>query len=889
MARRRRARIAALVALVLAAALTEIVASDAMQRELTLSFTSEAQAGSELPVNGSFVFDGSTSDIARQLYLRHAAGDSIDKCVPNTIPAAVTARLAPLNVSFDNLPGLLQRALLWDSGYVISPENDAVQIWTLGGRSMANLAISKVEFDTAGCTALDCSQPDDTTYNANEYCTGTQMLTAAKCLMDNFDSDTSSHLAMWSDGGDSDMVPEIRAVMHGWLDSSTNDSYLLYAVHTMTVDVEPAYGTCNKGGYGSLVVPCYPMSNTSADIVAVMSAPVATPWMTTWIKQYQPTSDTTVNSESDSDGGGFNLWLLGPILLSAVVASILIAFAVFRKRRRLVSVYFQRNSPAESECDSSRKSKPSGPLAAPRQRENRTSLRRTEQETIGEFNRTLRLPGEDDSPVAEPSPVSEEILPRPRRNTAPASRAAAQPSRGVQTNAPASRRGTVPAVYSSPPRARAQSTTHTASPERAQSSRRTSTPATRQSSARRSAATERQSSTRTSPVRPSSARESNSARRQSPVLASTRPSSARSSRRPFARAFSPSSRSQSEVWSDRRHQATTPRDHLPTLRESASMSPILEFMPSIRDSIQADRESIPALRETFCRYSATDNVQYTLTTDSNLIGKRIAWERIELGRLLSRGAFGEVWACRYAGKRVAVKRLLQTRKHTFLETEKFMNEIQLTASLNHPNIVRFIGVTWSSLENLAMVEEYLPRGDLQNYLKRSGDLMTWARDKIDMAIGIARAIDYLHSRQVIHRDIKARNILLTKRLQPKLIDFGTSRLWEPNDMSAGVGTPFWTAPEVLESSEYTEKADIYSFGVLLTELDTCEAPYHNTLGVNGEKMKPFHVLKEVVDGTLRPSLSTGCPQRICKAADACFQHDPDLRPSASELVRMLEG
>ncbi|KAG4245116.1 hypothetical protein PC116_g7043 [Phytophthora cactorum] len=137
-----------------------------------------------------------------------------------------------------------------------------------------------------------------------------------------------------------------------------------------------------------------------------MSAPVATPWMTTWIKQYQPTSDTTVNSESDSDGGGFNLWLLGPILLSAVVASILIAFAVFRKRRRLVSVYFQRNSPAESECDSSRKSKPSGPLAAPRQRENRTSLRRTEQETIGEFNRTLRLPGEDDSPVAEPSPLS---------------------------------------------------------------------------------------------------------------------------------------------------------------------------------------------------------------------------------------------------------------------------------------------------------------------------------------------------------------------------------------------------------------------------------------------------------------------------------------------------
>ncbi|KAG7384803.1 hypothetical protein PHYPSEUDO_002189 [Phytophthora pseudosyringae] len=891
MARRRRARLAALVAVVSAATLTDLVASDAMPRELSLSFTSEAQAGSELPANDSFVFDGSTSDVARQLFLRHAAGDSIDQSVPNTVPAAVTARLAPLNVSFDNLPGLLQRALLWDSGYVISPENDAVQIWTLGGRSMAHLAISEVEFDTTGCTALNCSQPDGTSYKANRFCTGTQMLTAAKCLMDNFASDASSHLAMWSDGGDPDMTPQIRAMMHGWLDSSTNASYLLYAVHTMTADSEPAYGTCNTGGYGSLVVPCYPMSNTSADIVAVMSAPVASPWVTTWLKQYQPTSDTIVSSDSDSDGSGFNLWLLGPIILAAVLASILIFFAVFRKRRRLRSVYWQRDSPADSDCGSSRKSKPSGPLAAPRQRDNRTSLRRTEQETIGEFNRTLHLPGEDDSPVEEPSPVMEEVLPRPRQNTAPPVRgptAAARGSRPVgQTDVPAIRRDTKPAAHSSAPGSRTQAT-----------ARRTSTPAAHQSSARTCAAEGHPPSARTSApaARPASARSSNPAPRQSSARSSARPASARSAapaaRPSSARTFTPTSRSKSEVWSDKpsvRSHMPAARDHLPTLRESASMSPTRESMPSIRDSIQADRESIPALRETFCRYSAVDNVQYTLTTDSNLTGKRIAWERIELGRLLSRGAFGEVWACRYAGKKVAVKRLLQTKKHTFQETEKFTNEIQLTASLNHPNIVRFIGVAWSSLENLAMVEEYLPRGDLQKYLKRNGDLMTWAIDKIDMAIGIARAIDYLHRREVIHRDIKARNILLTKRLQPKLIDFGTSRLWEPNDMSAGVGTPYWTAPEVLESTEYTEKADIYSFGVLLTEMDTCEAPYRNIMGANGDQMKPFHILKEVVDGKLRPRLTAGCPQRIRKAADACFQHDPELRPSASALVRLLEG
>uniref|UniRef100_H3H2F8 Protein kinase domain-containing protein n=1 Tax=Phytophthora ramorum TaxID=164328 RepID=H3H2F8_PHYRM len=817
MARRRRPRLAAtLVILVKTLSLTG--ASAAMQRELALSFTSEAQAGSALPTNDSFVFDGSTSDIARQLYLRHAAGESIDKVVPNSIPASVTARLSPLNVSYDDLPGLLQRALLWDAGYVISPENDAVQVWTLGGRSMSNLAVSKVEFDTTGCTALSCSQPDDSTYNANNFCTGTQMLTAAKCLMDDFNSDASSHLAMWSDGGDPDLVPEIRGMMHGWKDSTTNDSYLVYAVHTMGAEAEPAYGTCNQGGYGSLVVPCYPMSNTSADVVAVMAQPVATPWVTTWVKQYRPASDTTVNSESDDSDSGFNLWLLIPIILASLMATVLVIFAVVKKRRRLQTAYWQRDSPANSDCTSGRKSKPSGPLAAPQSRartQNRTSLRRTEQETIGEFNRTLRLPGDDEEPVEEPSPVIEEVLPRPRRNTAPVPGTArgAAPSSfpAVQTNARSAQR---PASQSIIADVRGQS----------------------------------------------KARTSNASKRvQSATPAAQTPLAARSS--------TPAARSQS----------------------SSSMPPTREPMASIRDSIQADRESIPAMRETFCRYSAADNVQYTLVSDSNLAGKRIAWERIELGRLLSRGAFGEVWACRYAGKRVAVKRLLQSKAPTFHETEEFTNEIQLTASLNHPNIVRFIGVAWSSLENLAMVEEYLPRGDLQKYLKRNGDLMTWARDKIYMAVGIARAIRYLHSREVIHRDIKARNVLLTKRLTPKLIDFGASRLWAPSDMSAGVGTPFWTAPEVLESTEYSEKADIYSFGVLLSELDTCEAPYHSTLGPNGEKMKPFHVLKLVMDGSLRPGLTAGCPQRIRQAADACFQRDPTLRPSASELVKLLEG
>ncbi|KAL4168819.1 hypothetical protein KRP22_012209 [Phytophthora ramorum] len=83
-----------------------------------------------------------------------------------------------------------------------------------------------------------------------------------------------------------------------------------------------------------------------------MAQPVATPWVTTWVKQYRPASDTTVNSESDDSDSGFNLWLLIPIILASLMATVLVIFAVVKKRRRLQTAYWQRDSPANSDCTS---------------------------------------------------------------------------------------------------------------------------------------------------------------------------------------------------------------------------------------------------------------------------------------------------------------------------------------------------------------------------------------------------------------------------------------------------------------------------------------------------------------------------------------------------------
>jgi mitogen-activated protein kinase kinase kinase 7 len=280
-----------------------------------------------------------------------------------------------------------------------------------------------------------------------------------------------------------------------------------------------------------------------------------------------------------------------------------------------------------------------------------------------------------------------------------------------------------------------------------------------------------------------------------------------------------------------------------------------------------------------------------LLTSEFLVGRRIPVEQLIFDKGLSKGASGEVWLCEYAGQQVAAKRLLQSREHKAEDVHEFALEIELNAHLEHPNVGAFLGVAWSSLANLTMVSEYFPLGDLQRYLKKNADLLSWARDKIYVAVGVARALQYLHgfSPPLIHRDLKSKNILLTRQLEAKLIDFGASRGRLDNTMTAGVGTPFWTAPEVLEGRRYSEQADLYSFGVVLSELDTCKIPFHDCVGTNGKKAKPFHILQEVMTGTLRPSFSEDCPPRIRRIGVVCCQHDPERRPTAAQLVEMLQG
>ncbi|KAG2789346.1 hypothetical protein Pcac1_g2092 [Phytophthora cactorum] len=247
--------------------------------------------------------------------------------------------------------------------------------------------------------------------------------------------------------------------------------------------------------------------------------------------------------------------------------------------------------------------------------------------------------------------------------------------------------------------------------------------------------------------------------------------------------------------------------------------------------------------------------------DSVVASRRVPFVDVSLVRQISSGAYGEVWLGRLRGDIIAVKRLTRERRRQVHELEVFAAEIQLMASLEHPNVLGLTGVAWNTLENMLLIMEFMELGDLQYVLQyqngdkvqvstgsNSIDEFSWASHKAKIARDISCGLQYLHSLKpiVVHRDLKSKNVLIGDNYEAKLSDFGVSRTRRGGEtMTSGVGTAYWTAPEVLAGHKYSEKADIYSLGVVLAELDTGELPFYDARTSDGDKMEAIHVLSLV--------------------------------------------
>ncbi|RLN90343.1 hypothetical protein BBJ28_00023283 [Nothophytophthora sp. Chile5] len=289
--------------------------------------------------------------------------------------------------------------------------------------------------------------------------------------------------------------------------------------------------------------------------------------------------------------------------------------------------------------------------------------------------------------------------------------------------------------------------------------------------------------------------------------------------------------------------------------------------------------------------------QTGLWNDDAIVTARVPRDRVRVDMLISRGAFGEVYSGLYDNQQVAIKMLLPETRKSVRDVNNFLAEAKMTAGMDHPRIVSFVGVAWNALSDLCVVLEYMDGGDLRTLLNKyeaSRHPVGFDREKATIALHVCHALTYLHSLSppVIHRDLKSRNILLNHALEAKLTDFGISRERLDQTMTAGVGTSLWMAPEVMLGERYDTEADMFSFGVVLSELDVHTLPYaqakRKVRDSNGRQMSDANLLQKVTTGTVRVAFSEAGPKSMADLGCACVSVEPNKRPTAAEALYKLQ-
>ncbi|KAH8958471.1 hypothetical protein BDL97_06G026500 [Sphagnum fallax] len=315
---------------------------------------------------------------------------------------------------------------------------------------------------------------------------------------------------------------------------------------------------------------------------------------------------------------------------------------------------------------------------------------------------------------------------------------------------------------------------------------------------------------------------------------------------------------------------------------------------------------------TFRQYRAQTltlrNIQKEMAKQSTIYSYhelRVATRDFHLDNKLGEGNFGVVYKGILSnGTELAIKCLKSSEQNDIGE---FLNEVALITGIKHKNLVKLIGYCVRDAQRRFLVYEYAENKNLAEALwgnQMEGDLFLDWSTRFNICVGIARGLAYLHEELqpcIIHRDIKASNILLDKNLNAKIADFGTARLF-PDDVTQVlteriVGTRGYLSPEYATCGHLTQKLDVYSFGVLLLEIisgkkvmDYNRPPKEINLCNWARSLEENNMLAYLVDerihnnGVLDIQL-----QHVIDVAFLCIQTTPENRPLMSHVLAMILG
>lgn len=266
---------------------------------------------------------------------------------------------------------------------------------------------------------------------------------------------------------------------------------------------------------------------------------------------------------------------------------------------------------------------------------------------------------------------------------------------------------------------------------------------------------------------------------------------------------------------------------------------------------------------------------------------------LRLEEILGCGSTADVHRGSWHGTDVAVKKLKNSNK---LSVE-FTREISVLLRFRHPNLVLFMGACIQ--DPPLIVSEFCAGGTLFSLLHERHDMILPWKQRLKMAIDIAKGMNFLHRKQVVHRDLKSLNLLLAEVVAKnedvpavKVSDFGLSRAWSTSAqqaraqacMTSGAGTYHWMAPEVLDGNCYDEKVDVYSYGICLYEILARRIPY------DGSGLEPVSIAVAVSKGR-RPDtgmVQPDCPADLRFTMECCWAHSPSGRPGFDTILETLK-